>query len=127
MMMFFWLFARCRPYFLSALGAGCLVFQGLEIAKALLGSRKGFFRIQRVGWVLSAWVMGSGVLGAQVLGANSGVLVFKPWGCVQNMLVRFGSNFHWETKNGSTKFKDLAEGKRTLSSPHGAAWDLPNG
>ena len=61
--------------------------------------------------------MGSGVLGAQVLGANSGVLVFKPWGCVQNMLVRFGSNFHWETKNGSTKFKDLAEGKRTLSSP----------
>ena len=73
-------FVRCRPYFLGALGAGGLVFWGLEIAKTLLGSRKGFFRIQRVGWVLGAQVLGSGVLGAQVLGANSGVLVFKLWG-----------------------------------------------
>ena len=57
-----------------------MVFQGLKIVKTLLGSGKGFFRIQRVAWVLGAWVMGSGVLGAQVLGANCGVLVFKLWG-----------------------------------------------
>ena len=38
--------------------------------------------------------------------------------CGWNLLVRLGSNFHWETYNGSTEFKDLAEGRRTLSSPH---------
>ena len=83
--------------------------------------------IQRVGWVLDAQVMGSGVLGAQVLGANSGVLVFKLWGLCPKCTCQIWLKFCWETKNGSTKFKDLAEGKRTLLSPHGAAWDLPNG
>ena len=71
-------------------------------------------------WVLLL----AGVLGAQVLGAQgsiSGVLVFKLLGLWPKCTHRILLKFCWETKNGSTEFKDLAEGRRTLSSPHGAA------
>ena len=74
-------------------------------------------------WVLGFWVLGFWVLGLWVL--TLGCWCLSPGGCVRNVLIRFGLNFRWETKNGSTKFKDLAEGKRMLSSPCGAAWDLP--
>ena len=82
------------------MSSGCL---GLWVLGAVLA---GF-------WVLWFWVL---TLGCWCLG---------PGGCVQNALIRFGLNFRWETNNGSTEFKDLAEGKRALLSPHGAALDLP--
>ena len=71
-----------------------------------------------VGWILGTWV-----LGAQ--GSNSGVLVSKLWvlwlKCTHCVQLEFYFTI-WGTKNGSV---ELAEGRKLLSSPCGAGWDLP--
>ena len=78
-------------------------------------------------WVLGVLFAGFWGLGFWVLRvASLGCWCLSSGGCVQNALIGFGSNLCWETRSGSTKLKDLAEGKRTVSSPCGVAWDLPN-
>ena len=57
--------------------------------------------------VLGLWVLGAVLAGFWVLGFW--VLKVVILGC-------------WYPNSG---FEELAEGRNTLSSPHGAAWDLP--
>ena len=61
-----------------------------------------------------------GLMGTLGTDGNSGCSSRDMICCVWTVLGSW--DFCWELENGG-----LAEAKKALLSPHGAAWDLPNG